>query len=595
MRLNLLLFLLWIALAQASGVLEDWFLGQNLIPSSLYERQAGRSLLVATVKTGYPPKERKLALVGKMQAGYPWALLGFDPEMVSSSVRKGISGMREQFVIGGMSIWIPYEVDFSAAPSYGCSFCDGVVFIGASSPLWSFANRVSFTAGSIVLDERGMRWNREVGPESKIKCSKQDGDSLCIANGLIDGVPLKVDFRFAESVTRLPEFLYYNYLLDKHPNLTPQDEWEPILIEFPSTGAKVKLNTQDILAVHPTRSRALTIAPWSSNDTILIGQEFLRSERFYRDLSNENAYVWPTYSNRGYSVQALLLMPLAVLLYMRISWGATFPVLGDAFQKTSLLYKVVQLTLDVLSVLVLVPALLNPNIWPIIAEFPWFLAMVIVQAAFLAFWAGAGLVGLYIGGAEEMGWYVSLDGAPNMPPTPFRPPQARYPHVPGNLHLYKDSQVASIVRQTIILRGSTRAILAFSAFLFAAEKRPDYFSSIMLLLLAGLWVFSIVDTMLTAICFTHSDTSAGWLAYLLTLVPTTLFTTFTMFVFSLVPMVQTVYRERGGIYTLILVNISLGILIGLTYWHRTNINVYVRMEKEKVVSRHYIANMFAQK
>ena len=581
---------LWLLLAlcavPAAGrtVVGGWFLGQEVIPAIMYERVPGRSMYVATLKTGFPPKERRLLLVQGAVPG-PWASFSFDPAGESNSVVQTPQGAKERVHVAGRSLWISYEVNPAAAAGLGCASCQGVLYLGAASPLWSTAQRLSFGAGNVVLNEYSHRWSVETAQGNGFACEVGRPDSLCVTQGEYDGTPVAVEWNLLAGETRLPEAIYYRFLRDRHPRITPLDDFEDFVVKLTGPGAgpnaELRIPRRHVIAQHLTHDHTLTVVPWKG-DSIVVGQDALRSTRLYVDLSAGRAWAAPFYSNRGYSVQAAILLFVFGVVLMRVLWGAPVPVVGRAFHEGYGRYVVLHVLLDVVSVLAPVAALANPAIWGVLANDWWPGAVLVGCAAFYVGYGAVGLAGLWASAPEREGWYW-LPG-PDLPtvhrvnPGPWVRPHNR-DTFDGQLLRLQPGPVLGTIRQSVLLRGSMLGGLALACFLLAAETRPDYFSGLTLACIGYLWFYLHTAHLLIALHFSRHSASPGWLIFLAADAAAWAALAATLFFYTLVPVMQTVYTERGVSFLLVLFNATMACVLGVALLLRSPLEPFLRMQR----------------
>jgi len=218
-----------------------------------------------------------------------------------SSTYSPAGGGSDELIIAGKRVRLPFTTDPVRVSELGCSTCEGLLGVGASSPLWIVWKEATFGSGAISLDglahtvKDAERFNRmEIRAQKRNSIACDVGFSgLCRTEAFIG--PNKelntVIFSFESSRTLVPPSVYDAYTDGKNIFDTPRDKWPDLVFEFTTltntskdTVLEARIRRHDIVASTHTGYPELLLAPQTDYpNTTFIGRPAWRSFFVFKD------------------------------------------------------------------------------------------------------------------------------------------------------------------------------------------------------------------------------------------------------------------------------------------------------------------------
>jgi hypothetical protein len=218
-----------------------------------------------------------------------------------SSTYSPAGGGSDEVIIAGKRVRLPFTTDPVRVSELGCSTCEGLLGVGASSPLWIIWKEATFGSGAISLDglahtvKDAERFNRmEIRAQKRNSIACDVGFSgLCRTEAFIG--PNKelntVIFSFESSRTLVPPSVYDAYTDGKNIFDTPRDKWPDLVFEFTTltntskdTVLEARIRRHDIVASTHTGYPELLLAPQTDYpNTTFIGRPAWRSFFVFKD------------------------------------------------------------------------------------------------------------------------------------------------------------------------------------------------------------------------------------------------------------------------------------------------------------------------
>lgn len=245
-----------------------------------------------------------------------------------SSSYSDVDGGSDLIRLSGRRVRVPVVYDSTAATLGGCPACNGVLGVGAGSPLWLVWNHATFSAGAVTLGYKQPQVKGE--GRARISCTYLEPD-LCVSTASVYGTDYGVRFKFNSSYTLVPWAVYDSYVGSRSISTTPASEWPTLDLVFDSAEAPLDPR-QPTLRIVPQsllgNSRAggaqtllLRRSPDPNSDTIILGRSVWRSLMMYREFDTGRAIIQSFASEKRYPTWALFLAVGVALIMAR--WWTT--------------------------------------------------------------------------------------------------------------------------------------------------------------------------------------------------------------------------------------------------------------------------------
>ncbi len=226
---------------------------------------------------------------------------------------------------------VPVRFDPDAAARQGCAFCNGVLGVGAQSPLWLIWPRATFSAGTVVLAPNTRSPVADGQDHPRIACLPAD-NNLCTARGEVFGDTYDIRFSFTTPYTFVPFPVFNQYVGSRSVGNTPLRKWPDFVIRFESADAPADPRTPTLRvspasligASHVADVRTLLLRPNPNalvNDTIVLGRSVWRSLMFRRFFDTGLAIVQTYDSTKRFPIWAQILGLVIVVVAFR--WFST--------------------------------------------------------------------------------------------------------------------------------------------------------------------------------------------------------------------------------------------------------------------------------
>ena len=257
------------------------------------------------------------------------AFVGSHPSLWSSSFSSAEGGS-DLIQLGDSQHRVPVKFDATASALRGCPICNGVMGLGAASPLWLLWPRVTFTAGTIVLKEsRGPVSNDKLLP--RIACRLAD-NNLCTSAAQVFGKTYDIQFSFSSPYTFVPVEVFNAYVEDRNIDETSISDWPDFVLRFNNSEAPadnrhpiLRIAPQSLLGachVNEVKTLLMRINPNPLvTDTILLGRSVWRSLMMRRFFDSGKAVIVSYDSIKRYSFWVMVFGLIMVLVGCR--WWKT--------------------------------------------------------------------------------------------------------------------------------------------------------------------------------------------------------------------------------------------------------------------------------
>lgn len=274
----------------------------DIIPSRLEGKTRGESIHVVELKTGTPRTTLRLAL--DFESSVVTTLVEYNEKISSTFSPSG--GGSDELIIAGKRVRLPFVFDPIRVRSFGCDTCEGLLGVGASSPLWTIWKEVTFGSGAITLGgmsyelSDAIKFNRlEIRSQKRNSISCDVGfPGLCRTEALVG--PNKelntILFSFSSSRTMVPPSVYDAYTFGKNIFENDTDEWDDLELEFinltndsKDTSFVSRIRKEDIVSDTALGSPELLLSPQTDYpNTTIIGRPAWRSILVFKNwITNE--------------------------------------------------------------------------------------------------------------------------------------------------------------------------------------------------------------------------------------------------------------------------------------------------------------------
>jgi hypothetical protein len=266
----------------------------------------GESIHVVELKAGTPRTTLRLAL--DYEGVGVTTITPYSEEI--SSTYSPAGGGSDEVIIAGKRVRLPFTADPLRVAELGCSTCEGLLGVGASSPLWIVWKEATFGSGAISLDglahtvKDAERFNRmEIREQKRNAIACDVGFSgLCRTEALVgpDKELNTVIFSFESSRTLVPPSVYDAYTAGKNIFDTPRDKWPDLDFEFTTLTntskdavLEARVRRHDIVASTHTGSPELLLAPQTDfPNTTFLGRPAWRSFFVFKDWETNEAKIF---------------------------------------------------------------------------------------------------------------------------------------------------------------------------------------------------------------------------------------------------------------------------------------------------------------
>lgn len=302
----------------------------ELIPSRLEGKTRGESIHVVELKAGTPRTTLRLAL--DFSGTGVTTVMPYSEEI--SSTYSSAGGGSDEVIISGKRVRLPFTYDPAKVAEKGCSTCEGLLGVGASSPLWIIWKEATFGSGAITLDalahtvRDAERFNRiEVRAQKRNAIACDVGFSgLCRTQALVG--PNRelntVIFSFESSRTMVPPSVYDAYTSGRNIFDTNRGDWPDMRLEFTTltNGSKdasleARIRRHDIVASTSRGDPELLLLPQTDfPNTTFIGRPAWRSFFVFKDWETNAVKVFNWKVEKEFSIYGRFILCISGLLLM---------------------------------------------------------------------------------------------------------------------------------------------------------------------------------------------------------------------------------------------------------------------------------------
>jgi len=285
---------------------------------------------VVEIKAGTPRTTLRLAL--DYEGEGVTTVVPYNEEI--SSTYSPIGGGSDEVIIAGKRLRLPFTSDPSRVEELGCSSCEGLLGVGASSPLWVVWKEVTFGSGAISLGDLAYelrdaeRFNRmEIRTQKKNAIACDVGfPGLCRTEALVgpNKEPNTVIFSFESSRTLVPPTVYDAYTSGLNIFDNGRDEWPDLGFEFTvltndskDGSLHARIRNHDIVASTQKGTPELLIFPQTDYpNTTFIGRPAWRSFFVFKDWVTNEARVFNWKVEKEFTHYGRFILAVSGLVFM---------------------------------------------------------------------------------------------------------------------------------------------------------------------------------------------------------------------------------------------------------------------------------------
>jgi len=295
----------------------------DVLPSYAAGSEISQIHSVARLQVGTLKKKLKLAIdrsSSELKLSVP-----LNKELSRSFIE--FNGGSDIVYIGEEEVLFKITFDLEAASDVGCFDCQGVLGLGAGSPVWLHYSKAIYTPGAIYFDEGLPSYSYAARGNTDVECDLFTSQ-LCVTTGSVLGIPVNVAFGMdSVAPTLLPGDIFDAYVGNKSLS-SDVSEWSDLVINFPdlanskpllsASASKLVIRRKHIMSPSSSSGYHLNIDLSPPGDpTVYLGRTATLDYMLEIHRSTRKAKIVDYSAEKSYSTVVLLVGILLALIFHR--------------------------------------------------------------------------------------------------------------------------------------------------------------------------------------------------------------------------------------------------------------------------------------